>query len=123
MFTRKTHTVVGNDDGILAFSTASLGVYMDKDELQRLIRLLSDVNHRTLDMDSAQLNIKKMKTDKLKDISNVFANLHHFWSDSDIRREDRTYESMQFSELEKLINHLTNRNWEKANGVTFLYVS
>lgn len=96
---------------------------MDTEELKILIQLLSDVNQEVLDSECAHLELRKIRSDKLKNISSVFANLNHFWSDSDIRRTASTYKSMQFSELAKLINHLKNGHWDKANGISFLHVS
>ena len=96
---------------------------MDAEELKILIQLLRDVNQGVMDSDLAQLEIGKVNSNKLNDINCVFANLNHFWSDSDIRNKDSKYKCMQFSELEKLINHLKSGHWEKANGISFLHVS
>ena len=64
---------------------------------------------------------QSMKEYSFVNIDNVFANLHHYLSDEDIRSKDKEYDLMQIKELEKLIRHLRKRNLESANAITFLH--
>jgi hypothetical protein len=54
---------------------------------------------------------------------NVFANLHHYLDDEDIRAKDTEYKLFQDSEMKKLIQHLRSGNVELANEVSFLHES
>ena len=50
-------------------------------------------------------------------------NFHDFWhyiSDEDIRAKDAEYAKMQNKELELFVKAIENKDYEKANNITFL---
>ncbi len=88
-----------------------------------LIKLLEDVKDCKLEVSSAEVLFLEIDWEKMPTIKAVSINLHHFWQDEDIRSNDAGYRAMQNFELQKLIGHLQNGDWSKANGVSFLEVS
>lgn len=57
-------------------------------------------------------------------IKDCYADLHHFWSDADIRAKDPWYKKMQESEMRKLILLLRNGGRpERIRKITFLSYS
>lgn len=89
-------------------------------ELDKLIELLSLVAEANLDCDIAEVLVEKIYWQEIPQVSNVYGNLFHYWHDHDIRLTDPEYKSMQDSELEKLIQHLKNREFGKACNISFL---
>jgi len=67
----------------------------------------------------------KTKIDALSmgEFPDLYANLHHYYDDEDIRAKDPEYRAFQNKELEKLIKHLEAGNTEKANEISFLHES
>ena len=49
-----------------------------------------------------------------------FHNLWHCVSDSDIRAKDSVYAEMQHAEMEKFLNAMKLRDYEKARRITFI---
>ena len=89
-------------------------------ELEKLIELLSIVAEENLDCDIAEGLSKKINWDKIPEIGKVYGNLFHYWHDQDIREKDKEYKFMQDTELNKLIQHLKNKEFAKANNISFL---
>ena len=82
-------------------------------------------------MDAIELFLHNLKqytagTCTLDEVQSTFENLdnfHDFWhyiSDEDIRAKDAEYAEMQNKELERFINAIENKNYAKANDISFL---
>jgi len=91
-----------------------------KSELEKLIELLSIVAEENLDCDVAKGLSELIAWDKIPEVGNVYGNLFHYWHDQDIRKKDKEYKLMQGTELNKLIQLLKNKEFIKANNVSFL---
>ena len=89
-------------------------------ELEKLIELLSIVAEENLDCDVAEGLSEIIDWDTIPEIGNVYGNLFHYWDDQDIREKDKEYKFMQDAELNKLIQHLKNKEFAKANKISFL---
>ncbi|MBD3652372.1 hypothetical protein [Kangiella sp.] len=82
----------------------------------------SDRYHKFLEL------LKEFQGNKisLNDVEDEFAKLdafHHFWhylSDEDWRAKDRDYAKMQNDSLNKFIQALEARDYERAKDITFL---
>lgn len=59
----------------------------------------------------------------MAEFGEVFANLHHYWHDADVRDRDEMHRDFQNGELRKLIAHLEAENISVAQRVSFLHVS
>ena len=88
--------------------------------IEELSILLEELLEQKVSCKQFSSSINNCSFEKL---SNVFANLHHYLDDEDIRLKDEEYKAMQDNELIKLITHLKNNNIEAANGITFLHKS
>jgi hypothetical protein len=91
-----------------------------KNELGKLIELLSIVAEENLGCDVAEGLSEKIAWDEIPEISGVYGNLFHYWHDQDIRKKDKEYNFMKDTELNKLIRHLKNKEFAKANNISFL---
>ncbi len=56
----------------------------------------------------------------VSEYGNVYGNLFDYWHDQDIWEKDKEYKFMQDAELNKLIQHLKNKELAKANNISFL---
>jgi len=81
-----------------------------------LVRLLSG----EIDSESAQEQIEALS---MEEFGEVYGNLHHYYSDEDIRQRDPEYKKFQDAELKKLIDHIRTGNIKAAQEVSFLHVS
>ncbi len=89
-------------------------------ELEKLIELLSIVAEENLDCDVAEGLSELIAWDKIPEIGNIYGNLFHYWHYQNIREKDKEYKFMQDTELNKLIQHLKNKEFAKASNISFL---
>jgi hypothetical protein len=82
-------------------------------------------------MDAIEIFLQNLKlyaagACSLMKVQSTFENLdnfHDFWhyiSDEDIRAKDAKYAEMQNKELEHFITAIENKDYAKANNITFL---
>lgn len=91
--------------------------------LSGFIEILERVAGGTLSCAEAQSLLEKNPLDDFPGSEAITSELHHYWSDEDIRQRDSGYRLMQDEELSKLINRLRHGAYGDAARITFLHVS
>lgn len=87
-------------------------------EIEQLISELEKLYAMTISCDDFDSSLENLTFDNL---DNVYANIHHYLADEDIRSRDPEYKLMQENELKKLITYLKTNNYKAANQITFLH--
>ena len=98
----------------------NVGVSAMNSERATLIGILKRLLAQDIGADDAQDQIFALT---MAEFDDVFANLHHYLHDADIRNRDAKYRQFQEEELSKLIGHLEAGNISAAQRVSFLHVS
>ncbi|WP_295623531.1 hypothetical protein [uncultured Nitrosomonas sp.] len=85
-------------------------------ESEQLCKILDLLLADEIDCGVAQDKIEKLTMTEFDDL---YSNLHHYYTDEDIRKRDPEYKEFQVAELQKLIKHLKSGNIKSANRVFF----
>lgn len=89
-------------------------------ELEQLCKILELLLAGEIDCGIAQDKVEMLA---ITELEAMYGNLHHYYTDEDIRERDPEYNEFQVAELRKLIKHLKAGNIKSANRVSFLHVS
>ena len=84
---------------------------------QELVAILEELAGGQIGVSETAERIKALSP---TNFNRIFANLHHYLSDEDIRQKDQRYKDMQVKELNKLIQYLKAGDYSKAETVSFL---
>ncbi len=89
-------------------------------EIEQLCLFLSRLQKGEIGGQDACDEIHNLAALKMPELKDLFADLHHYIADEEIRDKDPGYRELQDSEMTKLITRLRTGDIAKANQVSFL---